>query len=283
MHEPYPYRPSGSVTIRDVKNALIVATLTSTLIGLSACSPKTDAGPASAAVAPSPAAAAEAALKLESSHASTAPALPETVTGPVLETMDAASYTYVRVKGPAGDIWAATSQFKVAVGDVVVVPIENPMGDFHSQTLKRDFKIIYFVSGIGRPGDKLVLPQTGAPQGGMGTPPAVVPQGPIEVVPPVAGSVTIASVLTNSKSLGGKTVTLRGKVVKYNAAILGSNWVHLQDGSGSAKDGTHDIAITTSGTAKVGDIVTVTGTVVLDKDFGSGYAYAVLIEKATIK
>jgi hypothetical protein len=65
-----------------------------------------------------------------------------TVTGPVRETMDAASYTYVRVGTDKGDVWAAGPQFAVKVGDRVVVPLEMPMQNFHSQSLKRDFPVI---------------------------------------------------------------------------------------------------------------------------------------------
>ena len=84
-------------------------------------------------------------------------------------------------------------------------------------------------------------------------------------------------------SLAGKTVIVSGKVVKYNGGILGRNWLHLQDGSGKAADGTNDLTITTDGTAKVGDVITVTGTVAVDKDFTAGYAYKVMLEGARIK
>lgn len=191
--------------------------------------------------------------------------------------MDAASYTYVRVKTATGDIWAATSTFKVAVGDRVVVPLENPMANFHSQTLKRDFPVIYFASKITRPGEDP------APSAAPGSPGAGGAE--MQVTTPIApapGGVSIASVVSGRTTLGGKTVTLRGKVVKYNAAILGFNWLHIQDGSGTAKDGTNDITVTSTSVAAVGDIVTVTGTVVLDKDFGAGYNYAVLVQNASV-
>ena len=82
--------------------------------------------------------------------AQTAAAATASATGTVLETMDAASYTYVRVKTSSGEIWAATGQFKVAVGDKVSVPLEMPMENFHSNTLNRTFPIIYFASHIER-------------------------------------------------------------------------------------------------------------------------------------
>ena len=100
---------------------------------------------------------------------------------------------------------------------------------------------------------------------------------------PPAGGLSIADVWAKSEALSGKTVVVRGTVVKYNAAIMGVNWLHLQDGSGSADDKTNDLTMTTSDNAKVGDVVTVTGTLATKKDFGAGYAYDAIIEKATLK
>ena len=69
--------------------------------------------------------------------------------------------------------------------------------------------------------------------------------------------------------------------MKWNAGIMGKNWLHLRDGSGAAgKD--NDITITTSDEAAVGDVVLVKGTVRVDKDFGAGYAYPVIIEDAKL-
>jgi hypothetical protein len=72
-------------------------------------------------------------------------------------------------------------------------------------------------------------------------------------------------------------------VVKVNAGILGKNWLHLQDGSGSAADGTNDVLVTTQDAAAVGDVVTARGTVRTDVNLGMGYAYAVVIDEATVR
>ena len=91
----------------------------------------------------------------------------------------------------------------------------------------------------------------------------------------------MAEIYAGKKNLAGKTVILRGKVVKFNADIMGKNWVHVQDGTGT--EDSHDLTVTTLGTAKVGDRVLVEGLVSLDKDFGYGYKYPVLIDNATLK
>ena len=77
----------------------------------------------------------------------------QTAEGTVLETMDAGKYTYVRVKTATSEIWAASSPFKVAVGDQVVVPLDSPMAQFHSPSLNRDFELIYFAAAIRHAGE----------------------------------------------------------------------------------------------------------------------------------
>ena len=217
--------------------------------------------------------------------AAAAPADAETITGTVLETMDAASYTYVKVKSGSREVWAASAQFKVAVGDTVVVPLETPMENFHSQSLNRDFPLIYFSSRIAREGEPappamaVAHAQMGGAHGGGQAGEVTVTE---PITPPPGGS-TIAQVWASRKALAGKTVTVRGKVVKFNPQIMGRNWVHLQDGSGKAADGTHDLTVTTDAMVKKGDIVTITGTVGIDKDFTAGYTYAVIVEGATVK
>ena len=94
---------------------------------------------------------------------------------------------------------------------------------------------------------------------------------------------TVAEVVQGKAALKDKTVLVRGRVVKVNTAIMGKNWLHLQDGSGSAADGSNDLLVTTQDVATVGDIVSARGTVRTDVTVGPGYAYAVMIEAATLK
>jgi hypothetical protein len=108
--------------------------------------------------------------------------------------------------------------------------------------------------------------------------------GTIKVAKAVgANARTVEEIVAKRAELKDQSVLVRGKVVKFNPEIMGKNWVHLRDGTGSAADGSNDILVTTLESTKVGDVVTVQGTVRTDKDFGSGYAYQVLIEEATIK
>ncbi|MFV2057789.1 MAG: hypothetical protein ACC707_15085 [Thiohalomonadales bacterium] len=91
---------------------------------------------------------------------------------------------------------------------------------------------------------------------------------------------TVKEVLSESAKLSGKKVIVTGKVIKVNNGIMKRNFLHIQDGT--SLDGTDKVIVTSNQTATVGQQVTVTGTVVLDTDFGFGYKYPLLIEKSNI-
>lgn len=95
-----------------------------------------------------------------------------------------------------------------------------------------------------------------------------------------ADGVTVAELFATKEQLAGQPVTLRGKVVKVNPGIMGTNWLHVRDGSG--EEGANNITITTGQMADVGDVVLVTGVLTVDKDFGMGYQYDAIIENAEI-
>lgn len=252
------------------------------------CSTKPAAEAAAPANAPTTATANAAPI---ASHGAEAAAGAETITGTVAETMDAASYTYVRVKtADRGEVWAAASKFPVAVGDRVSIAVEVPMQNFHSESLNRDFPVIYFASSVTT-GDGAAaaqgLPQghppTGMPPGHPATGTTKAPvEAPAERIAPPAGGTAIADVWAKKDTLAGQSLVVRGKVMKFNGGIMGRNWIHLQDGSGSEKDGTHDLTVTTSAEVKPGDVVTVRGTLAVDKDFSAGYRYAVILEDAEL-
>lgn len=97
-----------------------------------------------------------------------------------------------------------------------------------------------------------------------------------------ANARTVAEIITKSAELKNKPVVIRARVVKFNGGIMGKNWLHVRDGSGSAADNTNDLLVTTTDSAKVGDVVTVSGAVHTDRDFGSGYSYKVMVEDAAL-
>lgn len=197
------------------------------------------------------------------------------VTGEVLEVRDVDSYTYLRLKTKDGETWAAVDKAPVKKGAKVTIENVMVMKNFESKSLKKTFPTILF-GNLGGTGKAMATPHAGVAK--------VADTGPINV-PKASGANarTVADIVTKAAELKDKPVRVRGKIVKYNPEVMGKNWIHLRDGSGAAADSTNDILVTTATQAKLGDVVTVTGVVRTDKDFGSGYAYKVLIEEATLQ
>ena len=100
------------------------------------------------------------------------------------------------------------------------------------------------------------------------------------VIVPVEGTISIAELFGNATNYANKIIRIQGKVVKFNSNIMGKNWIHLQDGT--EKDGKNDLTITTDQKAAVGEVITVEGKITLDKDFGSGYFYDIIMEEAKL-
>jgi len=215
--------------------------------------------------------------------ATSSPAEDGSLRGKLLERIDAGSYSYLRLAAPAGEVWAAVPLSDVAVGASVTVEQPIWMQDFEGKAIGRKFPRIAFgtLSGAGpsRPAAAApALPST------FVHPPkeSAADPGKIEVarLPGPSGQ-TIEQVFAHRASLAGKQVGVRGKVVKVTSGVLGRNWVHLRDGTGSA--GSDDLLVTTTDDCKVGDVVTARGTARTDQDFGAGYKYPVLIEGASLQ
>jgi len=198
-------------------------------------------------------------------------------TGEVVETMDAGGYTYVKLETDTGTRWAAGPQTPITVGERVKLSQIMPMRNFESPTLGRKFAEIDFVPAL-----KVVSDSGSADDAKTGERPA----RKIEPVPALEGpdAHTIGEIVSQRNELAGKEVAVRGRVVKFNPNILDRNWIHIQDGTGDPDAGTHDLTVTSpDASAEPGEIVVVRGKVAVDRDFGAGYAYAVMLEGATVQ
>lgn len=194
----------------------------------------------------------------------------------VNEVLQANAYTYLNVSENGESFWIAITKANVAVGQNLYYDSGLEMTDFESKDLNRTFDKIYFVDQVS---DK---PMTAPPAMHGNTEhtgrPSVDQQSiSVEAVP---GGITVGELFANPAKFKDKTITIRGQVTKVNSAIMGRNWVHIQDGTSS--DGKYDLTITTSQDVSVGDIVTFEGKVTLEKDFGAGYYYDVIVEQASL-
>lgn len=200
--------------------------------------------------------------------------------GTVAETMTTAGYTYVQVDTGSEKIWAAAPSFDVKVGDVVTVPPGSPMPGYYSKSLDRTFDVVTFVAAVTVGADASAAAAPATPPGAHPAP--VVEAGDItyEGIGKADGGMTVAEIFSGRSDLGGAEVAVRGKVVKFSPMIMGKNWIHLQDGTDH--EGANDLTITTSAQAAKGDTVLVRGVVTLDKDFGAGYRYDLILEDADV-
>jgi hypothetical protein len=261
------------------------ATAVSLVFGLTACKPSS---PASGGAATSAAAnTAPQAAVARPAMAGSQPAGANTFTGTVAETMNSGGYTYARLHGSAkDDVWVAAPQFDARVGEQISVSLDMPMQGFESRTLNRTFPLLYFVAEVARNGNALTGRQQAAPlplassHGAMAAAPPETRT--VAKMDPPSGGLSVADVFAKRNTLSGKPVTVRGTVVKFNGGILDRNWIHIQDGSGSASARDNDLTITSDTPVKVGDVITASGVLGLNRDFGAGYAYDAIIEKASI-
>ncbi|MDY0108393.1 MAG: hypothetical protein RBT60_00460 [Candidatus Krumholzibacteria bacterium] len=99
-------------------------------------------------------------------------------------------------------------------------------------------------------------------------------------IDPAPGGKTVAEVWAERAALVGGEVAVRGRVVKFLPGIMGKNWLHLRDGTGDQD--TNDLTVTTQATVQVGDLITVRGKIAVDRDFGAGYRYQVIMEDAAV-
>ena len=208
--------------------------------------------------------------------------------GTVIESIDAAGYTYVQVESNAENIWLAGPKTTITQGGSIDVNTRAPMRNFHSKALDRDFPVIYFVDSYSGSAVQSVPAQTSASTATMDIPAGNQPVTDIkslvaknlDLKTPVKraeNGQTIAEIYANKHELSGKLVKVRGKVSKFTANVMNKNWIHIIDGSGE-----NDLTVITDQLVKPEQMIVIEGTVLLDKDFGYGYFYELLIDNANV-
>ena len=192
----------------------------------------------------------------------------------VKEVLNANAYTYLLVSEVEKEYWIAIPKTEVTVGKTYTFQGGMEMKKFESKDLKRTFDSVLFV-------ERIIDPNASAAAEPTSTPVKVVSSATLSKGIILAkGGISVFDLYSTKDKLAGKTVILTGKVIKFMPEIMKKNWIHLHDGSNF--NGFNDITITTLEKVKVDDVVTLKGTVVLNKDLGSGYKYDVLVEDAVL-
>ncbi|PIF06646.1 MAG: hypothetical protein CSA36_00660 [Draconibacterium sp.] len=195
----------------------------------------------------------------------------------VAEVIQASSYTYLKVKENMDEHWVAVNKQDANPGDVYYYDDALEMSNFTSKDLNRTFDKIYFVNQIS----KTPIEQITTMGNGMGATYA----GKVNVKKSDAiklekgeNEITIGQIYSNKAKYADKEIEVRGIVVKANNDIMGQNWIHIQDGT--TGDGNFDLTVTTTSRVNKGDEVTFKGKIILNKDYGAGYKYDVIMVDA---
>lgn len=192
----------------------------------------------------------------------------------VEEVLQTTSYTYLLANEKDSLQWLAIPKMEATVGDVYFHIGGMEMRDFKSSELDRIFESVLFMSGV-QSAD--VINADGKDAGKATEAVTSMPDVKDLNITPVEGGITIAELFEHKEKYAGKKVKIQGQVVKYRAHIMGKNWIHLQDGTDFSGD--NDLTITSTVEVMVGDIVTIEGVITLDKNFGSGYFYKLIMEE----
>ncbi len=187
------------------------------------------------------------------------------------EVLNTDRYTYIRVLEDKAEYWVAVSKRDIQIGETYIYQRGLLKQNFYSPEFNRTFETVYLVSDLR---DRFAATE-GAQQ-------EIPASAPIEVtgpIKPAAGATPITDIFKNPSKYGGKVIKVTGQCVKVNSMIMNRNWIHLQDGSGNKLD----LTVTTAENIPLGAIVTMEGTLALNKDFGAGYTYDIILEGAVKK
>lgn len=202
--------------------------------------------------------------------------------GLVEEAIQTSNYTYCMVKEGTSEYWIAFSKTQVEEGQTLYYNQGLEMKDFHSKELDRVFPSVFFIQEVSTDPNATsskgqhMMQSTQQSQKAQ-KPEIVKNEFNIEKA---EGGISIAELYANKEKYAGKRIIVRGKVTKYSPGIMSRNWIHIQDGTDS--NGNFDLTITSMETVNEGAVATFEGIITLNKDFGAGYKYDVIMEEAVV-
>ncbi|GJM33888.1 MAG: hypothetical protein DHS20C18_28890 [Saprospiraceae bacterium] len=223
----------------------------------------------------------------ETASANTSPLVPE---GPLVsdavsddhkvvveEALNTERYTYLNVSENGKEYWVAISKREVEIGETYYFKGGLLKKNFFSQEFNRVFETVYLVSNFWKQptSSESALDEAFAKMQGS----EAIPNLEVGKIEQAAGAIKLSDLFSNKEKYNGQLVKVTGKCVKVNPKIMNRNWVHIQDGSGENLD----LTVTTAESIPLGAVVTVEGTIALDKDFGAGYRYDIIMEGSVLK
>ncbi|MFK5855503.1 MAG: hypothetical protein QM503_05185 [Bacteroidota bacterium] len=193
----------------------------------------------------------------------------------VEEVVQTSAYTYLLVDEGGVDSWIAVAKMNANVNDVLYYNSGLEMPNFKSKELDRTFEKLLLVQVISDGKNAMQKRTAPSTQGKIETHGT---ETPTHVHENSIGAISLTQLFTNPTEYGGKTITVSGKVVKFAPSIMGRNWIHIVD-----NESEYDLTITTNAVVKIDSEVTFIGVIALDKDFGAGYKYAIIMEDSALQ
>ncbi len=198
----------------------------------------------------------------------------------VLEIIPASKYVYLKVKEDNDPFWIATKKREIDSDSTYFYREALLKTDFKSKIHNRVFDTIYLVN-------KLVTQMHGAKytsENSDSNQRKERKKEPVEVTTHEDKNINykiyseISALLDDPDKFDGQAVQIKGRCVKVNNNIMKKNWIHLKDGS----QDDFDLIITTNMSSQEGDIITIRAFVALNKDYGAGYSYDLVLENGAI-
>lgn len=194
----------------------------------------------------------------------------------VEEILTTEKYTYLRVKEAEQQFWIAIAKSDIEIGETYLYRGGLLKKNFFSREFDRVFETVYLVSNIRK---KQQPAPVAAHKDGSSIPQGEsLPDLEVGTIQLAEDALSLATLFSNKEKYDGQTVKITGKCVKVNPMIMNRNWLHFQDGSGEGLD----LTVTTTENVPLGAIVSMQGTIALDKDFGAGYRYDIIMEGAIL-
>lgn len=186
----------------------------------------------------------------------------------VIQVLPTDKYVYMEVEEGEETFWVAAGKQEVEVGEEYFFKEGLLKTNFHSKEYDRIFDKVYLVSRL------IPLTSNSVPETQTRS---VRVQSSSEKKNKVhAESVSIKDIVENPEKYKDQSVIVSGECTKINANIMSRNWIHLKDGT---KDD-FDFVLTSDLAVPEGHFVSMRGVIRVDKDFGAGYRYAIIMEEA---
>ena len=198
----------------------------------------------------------------------------------VEEVIQTNQYTYLKVKDGDTKNWLAVIKMPAAIGETYYHKEGLTMTNFKSKELNRTFDKVLFLDHISTSPDFSENTTSTQFQEPTSTGSKILLEKKEIKIAHQKDDITIASLFENKTKYNGKMIQLKGEVVKFSSGIMDKNWIHFQDGTSFNEN--FDLTVTTTQEVNIGDVITIKGKISLDKDFGYGYFYGVIMEDAKI-